>query len=470
MEENLNNSLPADFVACMVEELGAERASKLFDALDGESSTTVRLNSAKCQSTEQLTSIGEVERVPWSERGYYLAERPRFTYDSAFHAGAYYVQEASSHFVGHILSSVMGVDELAGARVLDTCAAPGGKSTLYSSLVGQEGLVVAAEINKGRASVLADNARKWGVGNIVVVNSDVEPLARFEMFYDVVAVDAPCSGEGMFRKMSDARNEWSASGVNMCAERQGEILRTAWGALKAGGVLLYSTCTFNRTENEGVLAAFEEWAEGEVCRAESVEVGEDWGIKVGEVGAFQTFRFMPGVSRGEGFFVAVARKGFDAGGRMRQPKGRKKIFSNLSNSELKECRSWVMEPNKMSFFNVMDDTVYGYYEAQANNIKALSESLNVIYSGVAMGQILKGRLNPNGALALFAELRREQVNVATLEGEEMINYLRRGDVAAGGFTEGLNLVTDSGGFAMGFAKRVGARVNNRYLNSLRILK
>lgn len=470
MAEVLNGGLlPADFVACMVEELGAERAERLFDALDGESSTTIRLNPAKCQSIDELGKIGEAERVPWSERGYYLSERPRFTYDSAFHAGAYYVQEASSHFVGHILGSVMGEEELQGAKILDTCAAPGGKSTLYSSLVGSEGLVVAAEINKGRASVLADNARKWGVGNIVVVNSDVEPLAQFEKFYDVVAVDAPCSGEGMFRKMSDARNEWSAASVAMCADRQGEILRTAWGALKSGGVLIYSTCTFNRTENEGVLAAFEEWADGEVCRAESVEVGDDWGIKVGEEGAFQTFRFMPGVSRGEGFFVAVARKSFDAGGRPRIAKGRKKIFTNLSNSELKECRSWVAEPNRMAFCNVMD-TVYGYYEVQANNIKALAESQNVIYSGVAMGQILKGRLNPNGALALFAGLRREQLNVAQLSEEDMLSYLRRGDVAAVNFSEGLNLVTDESGFAVGFAKRVGARVNNRYLTSLRILK
>ncbi len=455
----------------MVSELGAERAERLFDALDGESTTTIRLNPAKCGATDELTvaqSCGSVERVPWSSRGYYLAERPRFTYDSAFHAGAYYVQEASSHFVGHILESVMG-DDILGARVLDTCAAPGGKTTLYSSMVGRDGLVVAAEINRSRASVLADNARKWGVGNIVVVNSDVEPLSKFEMFYDVVAVDAPCSGEGMFRKMGEARNEWSAGSVAMCAERQGDILRSAWRSLKSGGVLIYSTCTFNRTENEGVLADFESWADGEVTRAESVEVGDDWGVLKGAEGEFQTFRFMPGESRGEGFFVAVARKSFDAGGRTRMPKGRKKIFSALKRSDIDECKRWVQNPAQMEFYDVLE-TIYGYSSQQADAVRSLAESLNVIYSGVAMGQILKGRLNPNGALALYAELRRDHIGVAALAGDDMLSYLRRGDVSAAHFIEGLNLVTDVAGFTVGFAKRVGARVNNRYLNSLRILK
>ncbi len=353
--------------------------------------------------------------------------------------------------------------------MLDTCAAPGGKTTLYSSLVGRDGLVVAAEINRGRASVLADNARKWGVGNIVVVASDSEPLSKFEMFYDVVAVDAPCSGEGMFRKMEEARNEWSAAAVAMCAERQGDILRNAWQALKAGGVLIYSTCTFNRTENEGVLSTFEQWADGEVCSAAKVEIGDDWGVKAGVEGSFQTFRFMPGESRGEGFFVAVAQKSFDAGGRTKMPKGRKKIFNPLKKSDVTECQEWVSEPNQMQFYDVAD-TIYGYSSQQAEVIKSLGESLNVIYSGVAMGQIIKGRLNPDGALALFAKLRRERLNVATLSDGDMLSYLRRSDVAASNFVEGLNLVVDEGDFAVGFAKRVGSRVNNRYPNSLRILK
>ncbi len=455
-------AIPVAFAQRIECEFGEELARELLESLDGDSPTSIRVNPYKMMARPE-----GVESVPWSRYGFYLEERPQFTYDSAFHAGVYYVQEASSQFVGHILSSAS--EDLEGAKILDCCAAPGGKSTLYSTIVGHEGLVVANEINRQRASVLADNARKWGLGNIVVVNGDVEQVAKFESYYDVVAVDAPCSGEGMFRKMEVAREEWNEGSAKMCAERQGEILRSAWRALKPGGILIYSTCTFNRTENEEVVADFEEWCDGEVARFEDVNVAEDWGVMCGEVGEFQTFRFMPNQTKGEGFFAAVARKSFDAGGRIRFPKSRKTIFSSLSRADLTECVKWVEQPEMMSFWMV-GDTIYGYYNAQTENIKRLAESLHVIYSGVAIGQIFKGKMSPDGALALFTGVNRECVNVAALEQEQILAYLRKQDVTADNFEEGLNLVTDMDGYAVGFVKRIGARVNNRYINSLRILK
>ncbi len=455
-------AIPAPFIERMESELGEEFARELVESLDGDSPNSIRVNPYKITSRPD-----GMESVPWSRYGFYLAERPTFTYDSAFHAGAYYVQEASSQFVGHILASAS--EDLEGAKILDTCAAPGGKSTLYSTIVGHEGLVVANEINRQRASVLADNARKWGLGNIVVVNGDTSQLAQFESYYDVVAVDAPCSGEGMFRKMEAAREEWNEGSPKMCAERQSEILQNVWRALKPGGVLIYSTCTFNRTENEGVIAKFEEWTEGEVARFDDVEVDENWGVTCGNVGAFQTFRFMPNQTKGEGFFVAVARKSFDAVGRIRFPKSRKTIFSPLSRIDLAECAKWVEQPEMMSFY-LVGDTIYGYYMAQVDNIKRLAESLHVIYSGVAIGQIFKGKMSPDGALALFTGVNRECVNVAELDDEQILTYLRRNDVVASNFEEGLNLVTDENGYTVGFVKRIGARVNNRYINSLRILK
>ncbi len=453
-------SLPKPFVAQL--QIDMADAEALVEALDGESPTSVRVNPYKMHTRPE-----GLESVPWSRYGFYLEERPYFTYESAFHAGAYYVQEASSQLVGHILSSAS--EALEGLRILDTCAAPGGKTTLYSTLVGMEGLVVAGEINRSRASVLADNARKWGVGNIVVVNGDASQLTQFESFYDVVAVDAPCSGEGMFRKMEGAREEWSQGSVAMCAERQGEILRSAWRALKPGGILIYSTCTFNRVENEGVVEAFEEWTDGEVAAFDDVEIADDWGIVKGSVGSFQTFRCMPHRCKGEGFFAAVARKSYDTGGRVRMPKSRKTIFAPLSRIDLAECAKWVEQPERMSFYSV-GDTIYGYYTEQVDVVKRLAESLTVIYSGVAVGQIFKGRMSPDGALALFVGLNREAVSVTTLEGDEMLNYLRRADVAAVNFEEGINLVTDTEDYAVGFVKRIGARVNNKYINSLRILK
>ncbi len=453
--------LPEQFTAQLRSDMGDE-VELLIEALDGESPTSIRVNPYKIDRPLE----GE-QSVPWSRYGYYLADRPSFTYDSAFHAGAYYVQEASSQFVGHILSSVEG--ELEGAKVLDTCAAPGGKSTLYSTLVGLEGLVVACEVNRSRAAVLADNVRRWGLGNIAVVTGDASQISPFESMFDCVAVDAPCSGEGMFRKSYGARDEWSVGGVMSSVERQRELLRSVWATLKPGGILLYSTCTFNRLENEGVIEEFEQWCDGEVSPFERVELGDDWGIKRGEVGSFQTFRFMPHMACGEGFFVAVARKSFDAGGRVKLAKGRKRIFAPLSRADLQECMRWLEQPELMTL-QYVGDTVYGYYNSHFELVKRLAESLSVIYSGVAIGQLFKGRLNPDGALALFVGLSRDVVGEVTLDGDELLSYLRRQDISPEGLSEGFNLITDSRGYALGFAKRIGQRVNNRYPNSLRILK
>ncbi len=453
-------SLPQPFIDRVRCDLGEEQAEALFAALAIASPTSIRMNPYKVKSP--LTSQ---RAVGWSRYGYYLEERPIFTLDSDFHAGAYYVQEASSQFVGHILSS----RNIEGRRVLDMCAAPGGKTTLYSTLVGLEGLVVANEINRSRAAVLADNVRKWGLGNVVVCNNRPEHISQFESWFDVVAVDAPCSGEGMFRKMEEAVDEWSEANVAMCAERQEDILRDAWRSLKAGGVLIYSTCTFNHTENEGVLEHFSEEYGEQVAPYQTVECRAEWGVVQGQVGAFQTFRFFPHRVEGEGLFVAVATKSFDAGGKTRQPKSRKKIFAPIDRASLLEVARYVNQPELMSFLNVADSAIYGYYRAQMEAVKALAESLTTIYSGVAMGQIFKGRLKPDAALAFFHDVNCEAVNMVELDNSDILLYLRKQELSAELFDEGINLVA-RGGYTIGFVKRIGSRVNNLYPNSLRILK
>lgn len=410
-----------------------------------------------------LRRLGATERVPWSDAGWYLAARPLFTLDSDFHAGAYYVQEASSQVVGRLL----GGDALRGARVLDLCAAPGGKTTLYASLVGTEGLVVANEIDRRRAQVLADNVRKWGTGNVAVTCCEPRTVCDFEAWFDVVAVDAPCSGEGMFRKDDGARVEWSEGNVRMCAARQDDILREAWRALRPGGTLLYSTCTFNRDEDEGSLERLAAWAGGELAEAPEVEMDAAWGVVCGRVGVFRTFRFYPHRARGEGFFAAVARKAPDAGGRTRTPKARRSIISAVDRTSAAELARWLREPERMRFGEVAG-TCYAWYAAQTEAVRQLSDALPVICSGVALGQIFKGRLKPDGALALFAGLDRGAVPVAELGEEEALRYLRRQEIAAQGLAEGVNLVC-ARGRALGFAKRIGARVNNMYPNSLRIV-
>ena len=235
--------IPEKFIERINVDLGEEQAAALCQALDGESPTSIRFNPYKIGKKPQGCG------VPWNKYGMYLDQRPQFTFDTDFHAGVYYVQEAGSQFVGHLLEGM----NMEGKRVLDMCASPGGKTTLYSSLVGLDGLVLANEIDKRRANILADNVRRWGLGNVVVSSNPPKHIANFKCWFDVVAVDAPCSGEGMFRKSDEAREEWNESNVKMCATRQGEILREAWQSLRAGGVLIYSTCTFNKLENEGVL-------------------------------------------------------------------------------------------------------------------------------------------------------------------------------------------------------------------------
>ena len=456
-------TLPAKFVERVLCDLGEAEGRALCAALDGVPPVSVRVNPAKA-AADALPALEIAGQVPWCRDGRYLAVRPSFTLDPDFHAGAYYVQEASSQFVGHLLEGV----RTEGARILDLCAAPGGKTTLYASLAGPGGLVVANEIDRRRAAVLADNVRKWGTGNVAVTTCEPRMLGDFEAWFDIVAVDAPCSGEGMFRKLEEARTEWSEAGVALCAERQRGILREAWRTLRPGGLLLYSTCTFNFTENEGVLRDFSVWAAGETEPAERIAVDPAWGVVCGAEGDFQTFRFYPHKVEGEGFFAAAVRKRAAGGERRRVPRPQRDPLAWADRRAVQELERWVEEPEAMRFAAV-GDTFYGYWQPQTEAVAMLSGVLNVIASGVEMGQLFKGVLRPAHALALFTGLRRGAAAVCELPPEEALRYLRRGEVAADRFAEGMNLVTADGA-ALGFAKRIGRRCNNLYPNSLRILK
>ena len=429
-----------------------------------EQNATEQNSSGRPAEVRRVAGEPVAGRIPWSAEGLYLAERPSFTCDPAFHAGAYYVQEASSQFVGHLLRGAGAL----GARILDLCAAPGGKTTLYASLVGPDGLVVANEIDRRRARVLADNVRKWGTGNTVVTSNEPAQLARFENRFDIVAVDAPCSGEGMFRKDPQARAEWSEGSVRLCAARQAEILRAAWAALRPGGTLVYSTCTFNRTEDEGVLEELLGWAADEVVESEPIPTDPSWGIVCGRVGACRTFRFYPHRTQGEGFFAATARKAPRTGAAIRAPKPQRQPFNPAGREARQELERWVAAPADYRFAEVAG-CYYGYRAAQFEEVKALAGTLAVLYSGVAMGALYDGKLKPDPALAFHTGLDRRALPVAELSHDEAVQYLRKGDLRAEAFAEGTNLVC-AGGFALGFAKRIGNRVNNLYPNSLRILK
>ncbi len=450
--------LPDPFVARVLRELGTEQGGALCAALDTTPPTSLRWNPAKTDPAERVG-----EPIPWSPEGRYLAERPQFTLDSDLHAGAYYVQEASSQFLAHLLAG----ERLAGARILDLCAAPGGKSTLYASLAGPDGVVVANEVNRQRASVLADNVRRWGSGNTAVTLADPATFGGFSGWFDVVGVDAPCSGEGMFRKLGQARAQWSEQQVGICVRRQREIIRQAWPLLRPGGLLIYSTCTFNFEENEGVLADFSAEIGAELVAADTIVCPPSWGIVQGGAGPFRTFRFYPHRVRGEGFFAAVARKAFDAGGGARVPKSRKTVFGPVTKRDCSELGRWLLQPERMRFAAV-GDRFYAYSAAQFETVRTLAETMLVIYAGVAMGQLFKGTLRPDAALALYAGMAPGRLPETALDTEQALRYLRCRELPPDLFAEGMNRVT-ARGRGLGFAKRIGGRVNNLYPNSMRIL-
>lgn len=452
----MTTPLPEEFVRSIGEQLGDE-ANELFAALDTEPITSIRLNPAKPAATF------DGERVGWSEWGRYLDSRPQFTLDPLLHGGAYYVQEASSQFVAHILKG----DDLEGCYILDMCAAPGGKTTIYSTLVGRRGLVVANDINRSRTLALADNVQRWGMGNVVVTCNEPSHIGAFEEWFDVVAVDAPCSGEGMFRKMEEARSEWSVASVEQCVARQREILAEAWRALRPGGKLIYSTCTFNNREDEGIVEWLTEEYGDELVAVEEVYVEEQWGIMRSDIGAVQCFHFYPHKARGEGFFAAVVRKRGGATHRA-TPKSRRRVFAAVDKRDIAELSRWVDDDAKMAY-RLVGDTIYGYHGETVDDVTRLAESLLVVYSGVAMGQLFKGRLRPEHQLALYVGRRADAVPVVELSTEDAVQYLRKQDIAAQQFAEGINVVSYKG-VTIGFVKRIGARCNNMYPKDLRIQK
>ena len=245
---------PAEFINDLRESLGTVRAERILPALSGEPEVSVRVNPFKMTLDGLRAHFGALsgDPVPWApQEAFYLEERPSFTHDPLFHAGGYYVQEASSMYAGALFDRALeALGRRSGLRILDLCAAPGGKTTQLLSHLDNTSVLVANEVVPARASVLAGNVARWGCSNVAVTSSDPSCFTPLRGWFDLVVVDAPCSGEGMFRKDERAVAEWSPDNVRLCAARQRRILADVWPALLPGGFLIYSTCTFNHFEDE----------------------------------------------------------------------------------------------------------------------------------------------------------------------------------------------------------------------------
>ena len=306
--------LPAQFSEYTRQLMGGERFERYLLSFDEEPPVSIRLNPRKVAGLEVIDG----EQVPWCRNGYYLSRRPNFTMDPLLHAGCYYVQEAASMFLDEVLRQTSPCPSQGG--VLDLCAAPGGKSTLLRAVLPDDCVLYSNELIRNRASILAENVQKWGGPNHIVTNLYPRDYRKSKQRFDLILCDVPCSGEGMFRKDPATIGEWSPQQVEKCWKLQREIVDDAWTCLNDGGVLIYSTCTFNTKENEENIRYFLTQYEAELL---TVNVKPEWHITGSLLPDFDqpVYRFIPGISRGEGLFLCVLRKG--GNNSQKSPKGQK---------------------------------------------------------------------------------------------------------------------------------------------------
>ena len=328
--------LPHDFITQMRNLIGEDELQRLLEALEGPSLTTIRINPAKADRT--MLGLAQAEQVPWCAEGVYLSERPSFTLDPLFHAGAYYVQEASSMFIAHLLREYVGD---ADVTALDLCAAPGGKSTLLQACLSAGSTLIANEIMPKRAWILRENISKWGGDNVQVTNNRPEDFRKLREVFDLILCDVPCSGEGMFRKDEGAIHDWSLQNVEMCAQRQRDIVETIWPCLRPGGLMIYSTCTYNSREDEENVRWIRDELGADILPCNPLP---EWNV-VGNLIAddFPCCHFFPHRVQGEGFFCAILRK--------HDEPNRKSLTSHLSpltSLPLEGVRSLRLLPNPLT--------------------------------------------------------------------------------------------------------------------------
>jgi NOL1/NOP2/sun family putative RNA methylase len=445
-------SLPAAFEQAMQQQLGP--AWQLFlKALQRPSPTSLRFNPFKTDS------IPSLKPIPWSSFGYYLPDRPIFTLDPLFHAGTYYVQEASSMFIEHALKK--NVDFQKQLNVLDLCAAPGGKSTLLASLLNQKSLLVSNEVIRSRASILAENLQKWGNDNVVVTNNDPEDFQSLQGFFDVIVVDAPCSGEGLFRKDPDSIKEWSEQNVELCSKRQRRILADVWPALKQDGILIYSTCTYNRLENEENLQWLQKEHDVEFL---SLDTDSSWGVQPVSENNIKAYRFYPHKVEGEGFFMAIVRKK-DAEDTIRI-KASKNAFATPSKKIMDSMVKWIHHPEEKHFIQ-REELIQFFPKMFLNEIGFIVKNFRVVTAGTFTANVKQDKLIPEHALALSTSLHAAHFGAIELELDHALKYLRKETLPSDGSKLGFNLITYQH-VPLGWANVLSNRINNLYPAEWRI--
>ncbi len=446
-------SLPKDFEFRMKKNWDEKEFQSFLNAMSEKPPTSIRIHPEKYQKDVPH------ENIPWSTYGFYLEDRPIFTLDPDFHTGSYYVQEASSQSVEWILRYITQGNK--DIKILDLCGSPGGKSTLAANFLNHQGLLVANEVIKNRAYTLRQNIIKEGYSHVVVTNNDPSDFTSLEEYFDVIIVDAPCSGEGMFRKDPHSINEWSLDNVSLCSARQKRILHDVLPSLKVKGHILYSTCTYNEEENiNNVEYISNEYGLNSI----SLPFDEEWNITPIEKKSSIGYQFYPHKTRGEGFFVACLQKTKGKNIEMTFPKSFKNI-TVPSSKEAKEIATYIdsnshqLVIDKVQTFRVIP-------EKQTENIKLLADMLRVIHCGTAIGTLQKNVFIPDHNLATSVNIPHHFPTIELSE-YEALQYLKRELNEVESPHKGWHIATYRNN-GLGLFKNLGHRINNYLPQELRI--
>lgn len=446
-------TLSADFIAQMRAILPDEADALLAAITSTEPSVAIRVNPLKAPAD----AASALRRVPWCDAGRYLAEREPFTFDVDFQSGRYYVQDASSMFIHHVLRHLVKEP----VRYLDLCAAPGGKTTTAISALPQGSMVVTNEIVNARARVLCENLQKWGAPRCVVTCNAPHHFGRLSHFFDVVAADVPCSGEGMMRKDEQARRQWSPALVKQCADLQRSIIADVWDALRPGGLLIYSTCTYNTLENEQMLA----WMVHEYgAEPVAVPVPEQWHIHPAIEGNLPCYRFMPHRTEGEGLFMAVLRKPEAPRKEVRLKKAKATKTKPLPVP--KDVRFRLKDADHFDF-SVVNDEVVAVPADMAPIMPAFAD-LNVMHMGVNVGAMKGKNCVPSHSLALSSALNPAAFPTCEVDYLAAMAFLRGEALSLPQAPRGYVLLTYHSQ-PIGFVNNLGNRANNLYPKAWRVL-
>ncbi len=454
-------TLPASFLQSISNAPGYSKIDFVNVHQSGEQVTSIRINPGKNVEDDLCIRNYVSHKIPWSSCGYYLTERPSFTLDPHFHAGAYYVQEASSMFLEQALIQTAHLQQ--PLKILDLCAAPGGKSTLIQSLLNKNSLLVSNEVIKTRVHVLAENITKWGADNVVVTNNDPKDFKRLPAYFDVIVVDAPCSGSGLFRKDPAAAEEWSVNNVQLCSHRQQRITADVLPALKEDGILIYSTCSYSPQEDEDIA----DWlVNKEAMESVPLSIQPAWGIVPSQSAVHKAYgyRFYPDKLKGEGFFIAVFRKKREE---IRTPSGKiKNKKSNATVAEKDVLKNYITNSDEY-FFARQNDQLLAVPLQFENDLHILQAALYIKKAGVRTGAVIRHGLIPDHELAV-SNIISSGVPHAAVDEATALQYLRRQEFILPDNIRGWHLVTHRK-LALGWVKILPGRVNNYYPREWRIL-